>query len=398
MTSPWPTLTLEELASVQRGKFSARPRNDPKYYGGNIPFIQTGDVTNCAGRVRRYYQTLNPAGLTVSKLFPHGSLVVTIAANIGDVAKVEFDFACPDSLVVVQPIDSVNSDWLQYSLESKKELLESLAPQNAQKNINLEVLRPLTFDVPSLEEQRRIADAITTWNTAIQGTELLIAAKERHQAGLFNHLITSRSKSKSWQQVRLRDVAERIQRQGDGGAYPLLTISSASGFVRQEDKYSRYMAGESAKTYTLLRAGEFSYNKGNSKRYEFGCVFQLENYAAALVPSVYVSFCLHESVSSAYMRQLFLADYLKPQLRALVKTGVRNNGLLNIRPDEFMGTAVPLPPLSEQTQIENVLAAARHEIDLLSKHLTALRAQKRGLMQKLLTGEWRLPLPAQEAI
>jgi type I restriction enzyme S subunit len=92
------------------------------------------------------------------------------------------------------------------------------------------------------------------------------------------------------------------------------------------------------------------------------------------------------------MRHLFAADYLKPQLRALVKTGVRNNGLLNIRPDEFMGTTVPLPPLAQQVRIANVLDAASAEIDLLRQQLVALRAQKRGLMQKLLTGQWRLPI------
>lgn len=249
----------------------------------------------------------------------------------------------------------------------------------------------LELPFPPYQAQVRIADILGKWDAAIQKTEQLIAAKERHYSALITRLITRRSKS--WPHGSIRDIADRVQRQGDGGDYPLLTISSASGFVRQEDRYSRYMAGESAKTYTLLRAGEFSYNKGNSKRYEFGCVFQLEDYEAALVPSVYVSFTLHKFVCAAYMRHLFAADYLKPQLRALVKTGVRNNGLLNIRPDEFMGTTVPLPPLKEQAGIANVLDAASEEIDLLGQQLAALQTQKRGLMQKLLTGQWRLPTP-----
>lgn len=392
MTNSWPTWALEDLASVERGKFSARPRNDPKYYGGDIPFIQTGDVANAAGCVRRYAQTLNAAGLSVSRLFPKGSLVVTIAANVGDVARVDFDFACPDSLVVVQANEGVDRGWLQYSLESKKELLDSRAPRNAQKNINLETLRPLTFDVPPLGEQQRIAGALATWDAAIRKTEQLIAANERHYAGLVRRLITDRSRSAGWRLVRIRDIADRVQRQADGGDYPLLTISSASGFIRQEERYSRYMAGESAKTYTLLRAGEYSYNKGNSKRYEFGCVVQLQTYDAALVPHVYVSFRLRDSVCAAYMRHLFAADYLKPQLRALVKTGVRNNGLLNIRPEEFMGATVPLPSLEEQTRIANALGAVTDVAERLRQQLVRVRAQKRGLMQKLLTGHWRLPL------
>ncbi|MCR6665763.1 MAG: restriction endonuclease subunit S [Methyloversatilis sp.] len=252
--------------------------------------------------------------------------------------------------------------------------------------------------IPSLVEQERTANLLDEWDTAIQKTEQLIEAKERHYFGLVGRLITGRSKSEPSRHVSIRDIADRVQRQGDGGDYPLLTISSASGFIRQEDRYSRYMAGESAKTYTLLRAGEFSYNKGNSKRYEFGCVFQLQNYEAALVPSVYVSFRLHETVCAAYMRHLFVADYLKPQLRALVKTGVRNNGLLNISPDEFLSTTVPLPPLDQQSQIAKVLDAADANIDLLKQQLAALRTQKRGLMQKLLTGQWRLPIPKENEV
>lgn len=263
----------------------------------------------------------------------------------------------------------------------------------ALKHFNVGAYKQLELLLPEVAEQKKIVDLFAAWDTAIQKTEQLIAAKERHYSGLISRLINGRSKSESWRHVRIRDIADRVQRQGDGGDYPLLTISSASGFIRQEDRYSRYMAGESAKTYTLLRAGEFSYNKGNSKRYEFGCVFQLRKYEAALVPSVYVSFKLHESVCAAYMRHLFAADYLKPQLRALVKTGVRNNGLLNINPDEFMGTAIPLPSLEEQARIAGVLDAARAEVDLLGQQFDALRTQKRGLMQKLLTGEWRLPLP-----
>jgi len=255
----------------------------------------------------------------------------------------------------------------------------------------------VTAFLPTLHEQELVASMLDKWDTAIEKTERLIAAKEQHFSWLVRQLITSRVKSEAtWRQVPILEIANRIQRQADGADYPLLTISSASGFVRQEEKYSRYMAGESAKTYTLLREGEFAYNKGNSLRYEFGCVFQLQAYEAALVPSVYVSFRLKDSVCMSYMRHLFAVDYLKPQLRALVKTGVRNNGLLNIRPDEFMGATVPIPPLAEQEGISKALDAARLEITLLTTQLVAFRKQKRGLMQKLLTGQWRVPIPTSK--
>lgn len=327
-------------------------------------------------------------------LLREGDVLVVQSGHIGTAAVVPEEAAgsnCHAVIICRFKSRIVDPNFASQYLNSQigQARLRGLHVGSSLPHVNTSELGRFKLPLPPLHEQRKLAQLWVTWDTAIQKTEQLIAAKARHYSTLIHRLITGPSKSKSWRHNSIRDIADRVQRQGDGGDYPLLTISSASGFVRQEDRYSRYMAGESAKTYTLLRAGEFSYNKGNSKRYEFGCIFQLQGYEAALVPSVYVSFKLHESVCAAYMRHLFAADYLKPQLRALVKTGVRNNGLLNIRPDEFMGTTVPLPPLEEQVRIANVLDTASAEIDLLERQLSALRSQKRALMQKLLTGQWR---------
>jgi type I restriction enzyme, S subunit len=391
----WEARLIKTCCDVVRGA-SPRPAGDPRYFDGNyLPWITVADVTGKSGMYLEGTRTrLTKEGSTFTRHIPPATLIITNSGATLDVPKITQALSgANDGIAVFLNLKDILKECLFYILESKTEYFRNeLAPGVGQPNLNTELLGDVAIPIPPAGEQERIVDALSTWDTAIQKTEQLIAAKDRHYAALITRLIAGRSKSEIWPHIRIRDIADRIQRQGDGSECPLLTISSASGFVRQEDRYSRYMAGESAKTYTLLRAGEFSYNKGNSKRYEFGCVFQLQDYEAALVPSVYVSFRLHESVCAAYMRHLFAADYLKPQLRALVKTGVRNNGLLNIRPDEFMGTTVPLPPLEEQARIANVLDAVTAEIDLLRQQLAALRAQKRGLMQKLLTGQWRLPI------
>lgn len=81
--SDWEVKELGNIAEIKRGKFTPRPRNDPRFYGGNIPFVQTGDVTNSGGTIQNYTQTLNQEGLSVSKLFQKGTILMTIAANIG---------------------------------------------------------------------------------------------------------------------------------------------------------------------------------------------------------------------------------------------------------------------------------------------------------------------------
>jgi len=395
MRMPWPTIALEELASVQRGKFSARPRNDPKYYGGKIPFIQTGDVANGAGRVRSYSQTLNTDGLSVSKLFPKGSLVVTIAANIGDVATVEFDFACPDSIVVVQANEDVNSDWLQYSLESKKELLDSLAPQNAQKNINLEVLRPLAFDVPPLREQQRIADTLKMWNIAAQKTVQLIAAKEQRLAALRKNLFV-RSSRPGYVRVRLATVLQETEELSDGNL-PVYSVSVHKGLINQVEHLGRSFSAATTTHYNLVRPGDIVYTKSPTGEFPYGIVKQsLANENAAVSP-LYGTYRPSTNDIGTLVDFFFESSAnAKNYLHPLVQKGAKNT--ISIGNDQFLQGEVTLPGSPEQiARLAAFIREARVEIGLLKRSVAALTKQKRGLMQKLLTGQWRVKVPETEA-
>jgi type I restriction enzyme S subunit len=104
----WDSRRVKHAARILRGKFTHRPRNDPSLYDGPYPFIQTGAVAQAEKFVTSFKQTLNEKGLAVSKLFPSGTLVMTIAANIGDVAVLAFDACFPDSIVGFIPSAEVD--------------------------------------------------------------------------------------------------------------------------------------------------------------------------------------------------------------------------------------------------------------------------------------------------
>jgi len=158
----WKISKLSEVAKVERGKFSHRPRNAPEFYGGDIPFIQTGDVVNSNGKISSYTQTLNEKGLSVSRLFKKGTIVITIAANIGDTGILQFDSCFPDSLIGITPSEKIDFIFLEYYLRTQKEYLNSISTQSAQKNINLEKLNPLLVVLPAKDEQRKIADILSS--------------------------------------------------------------------------------------------------------------------------------------------------------------------------------------------------------------------------------------------
>lgn len=188
----WEEMTLEEVATVERGKFSARPRNDPKYFeGGDIPFIQTGDIAAATRFVSKSSQFLNEEGLAVSRLFPTGTIFITIAANIGDVAISTIPMACPDSLVSILPNnDQCNGRWLFYLLKGSKEYFDSQSTQNAQKNINLQVLRPFAFAMPPLDEQVQIAACLSSIDDKLDSLTVRQTHYQTLKRGLMQKLLT----------------------------------------------------------------------------------------------------------------------------------------------------------------------------------------------------------------
>lgn len=296
------------------------------------------------------------------------------------------------------PSDAVDKDWLYYSLKQLTFEIEGKAHgfKATLLHVSKGDIEGQKLPVPPRHEQVQIAKVLSTWDKAIATAERLLANSQQQKQALMQQLLTGQKRfagfSGSWDTQKLSEISTRIQRKSDGEEHPILTISSLSGFVTQEDKYSRYMAGESVNNYIQLNQGEFAYNKGNSKTYQYGCIFKLDTFATGLVPHVYVCFKLNQGFDPKYYAQLFAADYLKDQLAGLVNTGVRNNGLLNIKPSAFLDTTVPVPPLAEQQKIAQVLATADAEISNLQAQLAKLKLEKKALMQQLLTGQRRVRL------
>ena len=147
---------LESIATLERGKFSHRPRNEPRFFGGAHPWIQIGEIESSNKFIRNSTQTLNDDGLAISKKFPRGTVLISIAATIGAVGILDFDCCIPDSIVGVTPIEGTDSEFIYHYLGYLRGQLEEIAPQSAQKNINLQILSGLPVPKVTLPEQHRI--------------------------------------------------------------------------------------------------------------------------------------------------------------------------------------------------------------------------------------------------
>lgn len=160
-SNPSPTCSRKTLKQISlefgRGKSKHRPRNDKKLYGGKYPFIQTGDIRNSSHLVTSYSQTYSELGLAQSKLWPKGTVCITIAANIAETAVLGFDACFPDSIIGIKVDPAVaNEYFVEYLLQSVKLMLKAKGKGSAQDNINLATFEHEKFCFPELTEQRSI--------------------------------------------------------------------------------------------------------------------------------------------------------------------------------------------------------------------------------------------------
>jgi restriction endonuclease S subunit len=175
----WKQKTLGEIATTfGRGKSKHRPRNEKRLYGGKYPFIQTGDIRNAEHFITRYSQTYSDAGLAQSKLWPEGTICITIAANIAETGILGFDACFPDSVIglVANPKEA-EVGFVEYLLQSFKVRLQAKGKGSAQANINMGTFENERFPFPSVTEQSRIVTELDKLREQTQCLESIYQRK-----------------------------------------------------------------------------------------------------------------------------------------------------------------------------------------------------------------------------
>ena len=249
----------------------------------------------------------------------------------------------------------------------------------------------LPIPMPMRTEQEKIAEILAGQDRVIALKEKLLAEKQKQKKYLMQQLLTAKKRlpgfSGEWKRVKLSEIATPIKRKVDNKYYEVLSITAGVGFVNQAEKFGKEIAGEQYNHYTLLFKTEFSYNKGNSKKYPQGCIFPLEDREKAAVPNVFISFGLNPCLCwFKFYKFLFESGALNKQLFRVINSGVRNDGLLNINSDDFFNCMILVPEYNEQTAIAEILSTADKEIELLKKDIEQEKLKKKSLMQLLLTG------------
>lgn len=175
----WEQKTLAQVSSTfGRGKSKHRPRNFKGLYDGDYPFIQTGDIRNCNHYVTKHTQTYNEMGLAQSKLWPAGTICITIAANIAETGVLAFDACFPDSVIgLVVNEKFADRNFVEYLLQSFKVRIQALGKGSAQANINMGTFENELFPFPSVKEQQTIVQKLDALSLETKKLEAIYQQK-----------------------------------------------------------------------------------------------------------------------------------------------------------------------------------------------------------------------------
>jgi len=192
----------------------------------------------------------------------------------------------------------------------------------------------------------------------------------------------------NWKPLMLSELSDRITEKVGNEKLTTVSITAGHGFVSQAEKFSRDISGKQYKNYIRLKKGEFSYNKGNSKKFAQGCIYKLKEFQEVAAPNAFVSFKFKDEYVADFYQGYFESNAHGKQLLRYITSGARSDGLLNIKPDDFFSIVLPTPEgKPEQQKIADCLSSIDELITAQSQKLEALKAHKKGLMQQLFPAE-----------
>lgn len=391
-------VTLGSIAKISSGGTPDREKS--AYWNGSIPWAKTSQIQNCTITSEDIDEWITQEGLEQSsaRIIPQGTILMAMygqGKTRGQVAILGLDAAINQACAAIQLKPEVDRLYVYQQLRFRYEAIRALSNVGGQENLNADLIREIVFPLPELNEQKRVARLLSEWDVGIEKTERLIAAKEHTLRGVMQKLIMH----KAYPEHRLSEFVHRVTRKNAAGNGLPLTISGRDGLISQSDYFDKRIAAETADHYALLKRGEFSYNRSYSAGYPYGAIKRLDKYDEGIVSSLYLCFALNPdaAVNSDYLIHFCEAGGFNHQIHMVAQEGARNHGLLNITAHDFFEMKLPLPPVEEQVRVVAILGNASRELTLLLRSLDQLREQKRGLMQKLLTGQWRVNIP-KEAI
>ena len=398
----WRRSTLGEIARITSG--GTPDRSKPEYWGGDIPWITTGEIQ--FNTITDSTERITEAGLQNSsaKLFPHGTLLMAMygqGKTRGQVAKLGIEAATNQNSAAILLNEGYDPDFYFQFLWSQYDNIRDFGHSGGISHLNAGLLKQIAVPVAPIHEQRRVAKILATWDQAIAAAERLLNNSLERKRGLARDLLQGKTRfnqfTAPWQQLTFREVLKEVKRRvewDDDQDYPLISVRRRSGgaFLRETLKGGEILT----KKLNYAYAGEFLISK-----------MQVVHGAMAVVPvaldGMFISdsYLAFQSADEDRFDINFIGWLSTTQ--QMYKAVRRCSYGVHIEKmtfdlDMFLNEKLHVPQdLEEQHFICRVLESAQAEVESAANHLEKLKLEKAALMSQLLTGKRRVKLLDTEA-
>ena len=250
-------------------------------------------------------------------------------------------------------------------------------------------LKTLKIPLPPLNEQRKIAEILSSYDEAILLTSNLISAKKEFKKALMQNLLTAKicfpNFNGIWKEVKLGKFIKEQTIRNTKNINLVLSVTNKFGFVEQSNYFEKEVASKDTSNYKVIKNGNFAYNPS---RINVGSIALLENFEVGILSPMYVIFDCLDGINKKFLKYWLQSHNFTGNLYKYLAGSVRET--LNFK--DMKNFKIKLPNLAEQTKIAEILSSVDDEIDLLNQKLEQLNLQKRGIMQNLLSGKIRVKL------
>ena len=392
----WDVRALRTAGRIVTGSTPAT--GNDVFYGGPYPFVGPGDLGGFKV-VSGSDRMLSEAGLSQTRPVPAGSVLFTcISFAIGKTGQAGTLLATNQQINAVVPNEKHDGDFLYYLLTFLSGRIRRLAGIQATPILNKTDFGNVVLPLPPLPEQREIARVLGAWDRTLADLDALINAKRQRARGLAQRLLTGRVRLPGFEdRIPMRPLGDFFRhvstRNKERRDLTPLSCSKVHGIVPQSQIFDKRIASDDTSNYKVVQRGDLVYDPMLLWDASIGFVDTVDE---GVISPAYATFHLNEKTADrSFFRHFFNGHYMRHQYKVISQgTNTRRRKAMA---KDFLDVDARVPPLDEQRQIAAVLNAAGAEIAAHEAERAALAAQKRGLMQRLLTGEVRV-LPSSSTM
>lgn len=388
--SEWKEYRLKDLGQLQRGRSRHRPRYAFHLYGGRYPFIQTGQIREAQKYITKFEQTYSEEGLKQSKLWPKGTLCITIAANIAELAILDFDACFPDSVLGFIPDKKItNLDFIYYTLTHFQRELKHIGEGSVQDNINLGTFEEIFFPIPSLPEQTAIASILSSLDDKIDLLHRQNATLEKMAETLFRQWFVEEAKEE-WEEKNLNEFGYIIC-----GKTPSKRVHSYFGgsipFIKIPDMHG--------KTFIFDTEDKLTMEGANSQVKKFlppmsicvSCIATVGLVSMNVLPSQ-SNQQINSIIPHKEIYRFFLFLKMKSMKNELLTMASGGTATDNLNTGDFSKICISYPGLIVLEEFHAVVKPLFEKIFANAKQIYTLTLLRDAMLPKLMNGEIKVNL------